>query len=385
MNPPKSRRIKAVFVYEFAYRPNDWMVSSLIQSLCDKMPGLEPVCIRGLFGTYSPGGWRPQRLANLAWVYLLVAGQLLAGPCDIMLVHSTPPGIQLWAAFWARFRGIPLVFWLMDYHPEMEARQLEHRGHPGPARLLRWMDTTLMPRFAAIITLDRAMSALVRQRAPGVEVIEHPTWAISGQRSLAAVPYQLDEPSRPLRIAYSGNLGAAHDLGVLDRLLAGVVPRRRVEFFVVGASADGERRFRELLAKHQVPLEVHPRVAYQELPSLYARWRIDAGLVLLAAESAGLVSPSKFSGYIDFGLPIVYIGPADTNAAEVCNRFGAGFWVSDAGGAEQLAAVMGALLDGRSLSRAAAGAVEAARHFASLNNDSLANLLVPHLDRLAAR
>ena len=43
----------------------------------------------------------------------------------------------------------------------------------------------------------------------------------------------------------------------------------------------------------------------------------------------GIVSPSKFLDYINNQLPILYCGPENTNAYEVCGRFGGGIWVSD--------------------------------------------------------
>ena len=97
---------------------------------------------------------------------------------------------------------------------------------------------------------------------------------------------------------------------------------------------------------------------------------------------AGLVSPSKFSGYINFGLPIVYLGPADTNSAEVCTRFHGGFWIPEDGSGEEIAAVAAALADPHRLASAATGARVAAANLAELNGDSLAELLVPRLQSL---
>lgn len=39
---------------------------------------------------------------------------------------------------------------------------------------------------------------------------------------------------------------------------------------------------------------------------------------------AGVLSPSKFSGYLSFGLPILNIGPSGTNADYACSNFKAG-------------------------------------------------------------
>lgn len=384
MKPEKMKPLNVTFVYEYARRTDDWMMSSLIESLGTRLPGLRAKYLHGLFTTYRPGGMHPQRLVNMVWVYLRVAFHLMVSRPDAVLVRTTPPGVQLWTVWWARFRRVPVFCWLMDYHPEMEARQLERRGHAGAARLLRRIDAGLMPRFAGIVTLDRAMAELARSRASDVEVIEHPTWTTSGAAALSPVSYQPGGEGGTLRLAYSGNLGAAHDLSTLTSLLEELVRRRPVQLYIIGASPSGEERFRRLGARLSIPVETHARVSFTRLRELYHQWKIDAGVVLLSAESAGLVSPSKFSGYINFGIPLVYLGPAGTNTAEVCTRFRGGFWVTDDSGRDAIAKTAESLLDARTLALASAGARAAAEHFSNLNSESLAELLAPRLRQFAS-
>jgi colanic acid biosynthesis glycosyl transferase WcaI len=383
MKPDGERPLNVTFVYEYAHRSDDWMMGSLIESLGARLPGLRARYLHGLFTTYRPGGLHPERLLNLAWVYLRVAFHLAFSRPDGVLVRTTPPGVQLWTVWWARFRDVPVYCWLMDYHPEMEARQLEKRGHAGAARLLRRIDARLMPRFAGIVTLDRAMAELARKRAAQVEVLEHPTWTTSGAGALAPVEYPPGSDAGTLRLAYSGNLGAAHNLSILKSLLEELARRRAVELYVVGASPSGEQRFRRVAEPAGIRVVTHARVSFARLRELYHQWRIDAGVVLLAEESAGLVSPSKFSGYINFGIPLIYVGPAGTNTEVVCTRFGGGFWLTDDASAELIAEIAGILLDAERLRYAAAGARAAASHFSNLNSESLADLLAPRLRRAA--
>ena len=42
-----------------------------------------------------------------------------------------------------------------------------------------------------------------------------------------------------------------------------------------------------------------------------------------------MISPSKFSGYTSFGLPIINLGPEGTNADIVCKKFGAGISIQN--------------------------------------------------------
>lgn len=371
--------LRVTFVYEYAHRTDDWMMSSLIESLRARIPRLKAKYLHGVFTTYRPGGMHPQRLINLLWVYLRVAAHLVFSKPDAVLVRTTPPGVQLWAVWWAKFRSVPVFCWLMDYHPELEARLLEKRGHKGAARWLRRIDAGLMPRFAGIITLDHAMSQLAQKRAAKVEVWQHPTWTTSGAAALLPVDYQPGEERETLRLAYSGNLGAAHDLTTLTALLEELSRHRAVHLYVIGASPSGEDRFRRMGARFSIKVETHPRVSFTQLRELYHEWRIAAGVVLLSGDSAGLVSPSKFSGYINFGIPLVYLGPSGTNTGEVCTRFRGGFWMAENASRDEIVATATALLDARSLSAAAAGAREAAQYFSTLNSESLAELIAPRL------
>jgi len=273
----------------------------------------------------------------------------------------------------------------MDYHPEFEARTLERRGLYGLARLLRAVDASLMPRFAAIITLDPAMTDLVRTRTSPSDVLEHPTWVTDGTAGVAPVSYRPGRSNGPLRLAYSGNLGAAHDLDPLRRLLGSIARRRPVCLFVIGGSKKGENRFRELCTGLGVTVQAIPRVPlFADLRGLYERLKIDAGIVLLSRESAGLVSPSKFSAYIKFGLPLVYVGPAGTNAATVCLQFQGGFWLPIDAGPSETDFIASELLDELRMTAAAEGANAAAEHFAQFDGKSLADLLAPRLIRRLA-
>jgi len=375
--------VRLLAIYEFA-SSEDHMMGSLLQNLAGELPGLRVQCVSGLFREYRPGGLRPKRLLNLAWVYAAVFLRLLGPRPTVALVHSAPPGVQLWTVFWAALRGVPVVFWLMDYHPELEARILERRGWRLGSRVLRQVDAWLMPRFEVIVTLDEAMATLARSRAGHVEVWEHPTW---GTTKPLPVIEPVREPAgvgEPLRLVYSGNLGVAHDLAPLRQLIRALVRSRPLALLVIGASADGESRFRALAAETGIELQLRPRIPFAELPRAYAEYRVHAGIVLLAAESGGLVSPSKFSGYINFGVPLVYVGPAATNTALVCTRFGGGFWLPTSAVEDDVQAVAAKLLDAQTLAAAAAGARAAADHFARFDGQSLARLLAPRFRELAA-
>jgi len=127
-NKPSGRSLDVAFIFEYARPGDDWMMTSLVDSLKAARPGISARYVSGVFGTYSPGGLNLRRLVNLLWVYIQAPVSLVWRRPDIVIVRSSPPGIQVWAAWWASLRGTPVLCWLMDYHPEIEARLLEGRG-----------------------------------------------------------------------------------------------------------------------------------------------------------------------------------------------------------------------------------------------------------------
>jgi hypothetical protein len=373
-----------MIVYEFAGQ-KEQMMHALVEALTERLPELRVSRVGGVFVDYRQGGLGPQRLANLIWVYFSTALHLLFCRPDAILVHTSPPGVHLWTVAWAAIGRVPVLCWLMDYHPEIEARAFEKRGLLRTARLLRRIDASLMPRFSAIITLDPAMTAVVHQRAPEMEIVEHPTWTPGPSRAIRTIAHTPGSAGGVLRLVYTGNLGLAHDLEPLSRLLATLQEHRPVRLLLIGTSPGGQARFRAMAQKVRVLVEARPRVPlFSDLGAVYEEFRVDAGIVVLAKESAGLVSPSKFAGYIDFGLPVVYLGPPDTSSALVCNRFQGGFWIPSDESPGETERVASRLLDVRAMAAAADGARAAATHFQAFSGASLAAILAPRLRKIAA-
>ena len=119
---PLAPPLRITFVYEYARRADDWMMSSLIESMSARLPGLQTTYLHGLFTTYRPGGLHPERLVNLVWVYLRVGVHLLFSRPDAVLVRTTPRQSHpeshqacanlcpCWSFHLCRRRGLDLAF-----------------------------------------------------------------------------------------------------------------------------------------------------------------------------------------------------------------------------------------------------------------------------------
>jgi glycosyltransferase involved in cell wall biosynthesis len=115
-------------------------------------PRIERIAIRSTHGRGVGQAWFLIRF----WMRAVARG--LRGPADIVHAHD----LDTWPAAWliARLRRVPLV---LDAH-ESYADMM--RGHLPPAacRMLRWLETRLLRRADAIITVGRRLARDLRDR-----------------------------------------------------------------------------------------------------------------------------------------------------------------------------------------------------------------------------
>lgn len=344
----KGPTLRLLFVSEFAGE-EDWHYSSVAPAVAALSQPIECTSVRGFMTSRAGGGLHPRRLLNGVWVYLrlpfALAACIAAGRSAAILCITTPPGIQLWCALLGWLTGTPVVCWLMDYHPEIEARWLEGRAWGRPlARVLRLLDRRALRRYQGIIALDDAMATLCRSRAPAVRVESFPTWPSQELADLEPAQIEQRDVEEPvLRLLHAGSLGRAHDLEALSRLLEAVPFRCHAT--LLGADERTRRAFSTLAASHDVDLDVSPRLAPEAFANALARSGADFGIVLLKDRYAGLVSPSKFTAYAAAGIPLLTIGPPGTTAHRLATEHGAGIALPNDPSHDKLARAAEQLID----------------------------------------
>jgi len=367
-----------VVISEFAGSTFDGVVSSVFAELARRYPSSRVLFVAGFLKRYRYGGLRLSRLANYAAVYAKSLACYLRYRPDVVLVDTTPPLIQLWAAFLGRIFKAKVYVWLMDYHPEIEARYCEAvPGFRWFSRVLRKLDASLLATVSGVATLDEAMADIVRVRCPSVEVKVHPVWSKQGTGHYEPITLNHDESE--LRLAYVGNLGSAHGLADVETLLAGLQSRRVVKLMIVGGNAAGLGRWKEMA--HRLGAEVRhaDRLPWNALRERLNDFRPDYGVVLMDEDKRGLLSPSKYATYVQLGLPILYAGPRRTNADMACRVTGAGFAVSHDEILQDLAAVLQGVLQAASQPTRQTATRVAYDSLSRLNEFSFVELLQPWL------
>jgi glycosyltransferase involved in cell wall biosynthesis len=274
---------------------------------------------------------------------------------DVVICLTTPPFIALVGVLLRWLKGTRFIFWTMDLYPDVPlAAGVIRRGSPAHRAFDR-LDRFCLRRADLVVVLGRCMRRRILSKGVSAERVELITpW--SDPEEVKLLPARGFEapidslatarasswgirpnfvPPNSFRsewgigdrfvIEYSGNCGVGHDVAsVCEAMLAlkdddsirwvfvgGGVTRPRIEEFI---EANGIRNV--ILKPYQ------PRDRLGELISLG-----DAHLVLVADGFGGLLLPSKFYGVMAAARPAIYVGPADSEVAQVIEEAQCGYAV----------------------------------------------------------
>lgn len=312
---------------------------------------LDGVTVRRVATPPRRHGMTGRVLAYLA--YLLIAPIVLARLArrgTIVVVKTDPPLLSVPVALVARMRGASLVPWLQDLYPEvaMAYGMAIARGPLG--RALAALRDASLRRAARVVAIGELMAD--RIAAAGVSrarITVVPNWSND-----AGIAPRRDR-SRALRdawgiapdafvLAYSGNLGRAHEYDTL--LAAANILRARADIvflFVGGGHMSAE------LAEHVAAADLtnFRFVPYQPREKLSETLGVgDAHWISLRPEFEGLIVPSKVFGVCAAGRAIIAVCATDGELARLLVPAGAGIAVPPGAGAA-LATAIARLADDR--------------------------------------
>lgn len=283
--------------------------------------------------------------------YLLAAPLLLwriARPGTIVVVKTDPPLLSVPVALVARARRARLVPWLQDLYPEIAVAYgiAVARGPLG--RMLGGLRNASLRRAARVVAIGELMAE--RVVAAGVapaRVAVIPNWSDD-----AGIAPRADR-SPELRaawgiaadafvLAYSGNLGRAHEYDTLLAAATRLLARADIVFLFTGGGHMSERLAAQVAAAGLPNFRFAP---YQPRARLSESLGVgDAHWISLRPEFEGLIVPSKVFGVCAAGRAVVAVCAADGELARLLVPAGAGVVVTP-GDDAALAAAIVALAD----------------------------------------
>ncbi|MBO9712660.1 glycosyltransferase family 4 protein [Sphingomonas sp.] len=265
---------------------------------------------------------------------------------DVLIAKTDPPLVSVPAALVAWIKGARLVNWLQDLYPEVAAamgiRWADGAGGALVAGLRDWS----LRRAAANVAVGELMAERVTSRGvPGASIAVIQNW--SGDTDIAPLVHE----ANPLRrewgygpeqfvVAYSGNLGRAHEAETLLDAAARLEGRDDIRFLFVGGGhhLDGVRARAGKNIAFQ-PYQPRERLA-QSLGAGDVHW------LSLREPFEGLIVPSKFFGIAAAGRPVIAVTHQRGEIARLLTAHGCGEVVAPGDG-EGLAALIARLAGDR--------------------------------------
>lgn len=271
-----------------------------------------------------------------AWCALRVRKQ------DIVITMTTPPLLGVVGLLVQKLRGAKHYIWEMDLYPDAAVGLQVLRAESLLTRAMAFIADFVRRRASAIIVLGECMRARVIGHgiAPGRVVIAE-NWADG--TLLHPAPRK---PGREMTIIYPGNLGLAHDTETFATAMRLLKSNTAIRYVFVGGGAKLEAMKRTCEAEGVATASFLPYCSRDRLNGLLSA--SDIGLVTQTDASLGSVVPSKAYSLMAAGLPILFIGPAESTVAAMIRRFRCG-WELRCGENEKLIGLLEELNGNRDL------------------------------------
>ncbi|MDE2348545.1 MAG: glycosyltransferase family 4 protein [Gammaproteobacteria bacterium] len=367
-DPHPARHPQIVFVNRF-YWPDQSATSQLLTDLAEALAArghaVAIVCSRQLYGDPATrlaseeriGGVRIHRVAttrfgrdrlvgraiDYASFYVSCAAALFTrlGAGDVLIAMTDPPLLSILAAPIARRKRASLVNWLQDVFPEVAS----HLGaNPLPLPLDGWLrrrrDASLRAARINVIIGRRMRELLVGRGIAPEKLVVIDNWAdadIAPKPTAESALREREGLRDRFVVAYSGNLGRAHEyetlIGAAERLAADPA----YAFLMIGGGAKMGPLGAEVVARGLMNFRFLPYQPRTELGDSLAA--ADVHLVSLIPALEGLIVPSKLYGILAAGRPTVFVGDPEGEIARIVRDADCGVAVG-VGDADGLAAVL---------------------------------------------
>ncbi len=369
-DPDPARRPQIVFVNRF-YRPDQSATSQLLTDLAEALAArghaVAVVCSRQLYGDPATrlapeeriGGVRIHRVAttrfgrdrlvgraiDYASFYASCAAALFtrlrAG--DVLIAKTDPPLLSILAAPIARWKRASLVNWLQDVFPEVAS----HLGaNPLPRPLDGWLrrrrDASLRAARMNVIIGRRMRDYLIGRGVAPEKLVVVDNWADADIQPKPARDSALRRREGLMDrfvVAYSGNLGRAHEYETLIGATGPLAGDRRFMFLMIGGGAKMGLLRAEVAARGLENFRFLPYQPRSELGDSLAA--ADVHLVSLIPALEGLIVPSKLYGILAAGRPTVFVGDPDGEIARIIRDADCGVVVGVGDAAGLAAALLG--------------------------------------------
>ncbi len=245
---------------------------------------------------------------------------------NLIITLTNPPPIIIIVFLVKKIYKIPYIVIAMDLYPEVLLKNLSKKISIILKTLITPIFNIAYRSASRVVSLGKSMSTQLRSKGISKsKIVVIRNWGLGDFKTIKA-PNKLSREwniSSEFNLIYSGNLGIAHEWETLLKALR--LSKLRSEQLKILFISSGTRiNQAKTFAKKFLPLNsviFKPLVKIENLPLTMGL--ADMAIVTLRSTYDGLVSPSKLSGYLARGLPILFIG-SDPELKEIIETNDAG-------------------------------------------------------------
>jgi colanic acid biosynthesis glycosyl transferase WcaI len=261
---------------------------------------------------------------------------------DVMLASTPPLVLGLGAVVVARARGIPLVWWVQDLHPEIAAALEVASDRSASFRLLHRAHDRILRDADVVIAISEAQRETILDAYPSVcpdqvVVLENP--------AAHADSIELGKPpgGEELVVSYTGNLGLSQGLEHVLEVAAEV--RHLPVRFILHGNGGAETELKRIASRRRLDnVEFSCFTTDEEYLALLRRTHV---LLLVLRPGIDRYSfPSKLWTYLAAGRPIIGWAGSGGAVEHTLRQSGAGLFAAWGDVPASVAAVQ-ALVDGQ--------------------------------------
>lgn len=275
--------------------------------------------------------WVPSRPGGIKRVVHLLSFALTSAPLMLRQVFWAPdvvltiaPALACAPMGWltARLCGAQAWLHVQDFEVDVAFQMNLLKGRRSRA-LAQWAESRLFKMFDKVSTISNKMVDKLLKKGVTSDAVElFPNWVdITGVRPLSAASTYRDElgllPDQKV-ILFSGTWGAKQDLLQIPAVAQQLQHRQDIVFVICG---DGVMRPQIEAACVGLPnVRLLPLQPLERLGDLLGL--ADLHLLTQSADAEDLVLPSKLTGMLASGKPIVATCRPDTEMGQVVSRCG---------------------------------------------------------------
>lgn len=250
---------------------------------------------------------------------------------DVVVIRWTPPFLPVLGLPLKRLRKVRVINWVHDLYPDYFLATGLIR--PGGA-LHRLFDLLCMVSFHEadrIVAISEPMAVRVRAKGvPAERISVIPDW-VDG-KALRPIPRSENQFLERHGLGamtvgmYAGNMGIGHEFDTLLDALARLPARKENLFLFIG---DGHRKSevrQGVSARGLKGVRFLPYVPEDELPQSLGAG--DVHVITLRNGLEGIMMPNKIYGVMACARPVLYVGPCQSEVAEIVGAARCGIVVS---------------------------------------------------------